>query len=86
LVRKERLSGNVVAKRAKRVRRSRLAARAQNRRALRPFARVKTSFSFAKNRRNLIPPMRAQAESNKAAPGLCIRDDEWRRLENTTCV
>src|SRR5262249_15434247 len=41
------------------VRRLPLAARAQKRRALRPFARVKASFTLAKNRRNLIQPMRA---------------------------
>jgi len=85
VVRKERLSGNVVAKRAERMRRLRLAARAQNRRALRPFARVKASFTFAKNRRDLIQPMRAQPEGSKAALGLCLRD-EPRGLENTTSV
>jgi len=54
------------------VRLLRLAARAQNRRALRPFARVKAAFTLAKDRRDSMQPMRAQPEGNKAAPGFAF--------------
>src|SRR5262249_39144592 len=38
---------------------------------------VKASFTLAKNGQDLIQPMRAQPEGNKAAPGLCLRDAPW---------
>src|SRR5262249_36475805 len=38
---------------------------------------VKASFTLAKDRRDLMQPMRAQPEGNKAAPGLCLRDAPW---------
>src|SRR5262249_45485727 len=53
------------------VRRLPLSARAQNRRALRPFSRVKPSFTLAKNSRNLYNPF-VPSRKQQTQPRPCI--------------